>query len=96
MTAPVFQARALTRRFGPRTALDAVDLEVHAGEAVALFGGNGAGKSTLLRLAAGLLRATSGSVLIRGADPRRAPARAHRCRGGNARRRLCRRICRCC
>lgn len=75
MTAPVFQARALTRRFGPRTALDAVDLEVHAGEAVALFGGNGAGKSTLLRLAAGLLRATSGSVLIRGADPRRAPAR---------------------
>ena len=75
MTTPALAARALTRRFGAREALAALDLTVGPGEAVALFGGNGAGKTTLLKLAAGLLRVTSGSVEVEGQDPRKsAPA----------------------
>ena len=66
MTTPVLRARSLARRFGPRVALDALDLEVAPGEALAIFGENGAGKSTFLKLAAGLLRPTSGSVEIAG------------------------------
>ena len=60
------ESRALTRSFGPRVALSAVDLRVDAGECLALFGPNGAGKTTLLRLLAGLLRPTSGSASIDG------------------------------
>jgi heme exporter protein A len=66
LTPPVLRAQAVARRFGPRVALDALDLEVAGGEALALFGGNGAGKSTLLKLAAGLLRPTGGSIRVDG------------------------------
>jgi heme exporter protein A len=66
----------LTRRFGARTALDGVDLTVHRGQPVALFGVNGAGKTTLLRLLSGALKPTSGTLAIDGHDPRRAPDRA--------------------
>jgi heme ABC exporter ATP-binding subunit CcmA len=66
----------LTRRFGATTALDGVDLTVHRGESLALFGVNGAGKTTLLRLLSGALKPTDGSLTIDGHDPRRAPDRA--------------------
>jgi energy-coupling factor transport system ATP-binding protein len=51
-----------------------VDVDIRAGERVALVGPNGSGKSTLLRLIAGLLRPSAGSILVGGADPRRLPA----------------------
>lgn len=51
-------------------ALQSIDLEIGAGESLAIFGANGAGKSTLLKIIAGLLRPTSGALKIGGADPR--------------------------
>ena len=64
--APVCQTVALVRRFGRRRAVAGVDLAISAGECLAVFGPNGAGKTTLLRLLAGLLRPTSGDVLLLG------------------------------
>jgi ABC-type multidrug transport system ATPase subunit len=58
-------ARAITKRFGRKTVLDDVDLDLRPGEAVALVGENGAGKTTLLRICAGLLPADSGVVRAR-------------------------------
>ncbi|MBK5230117.1 MAG: ATP-binding cassette domain-containing protein, partial [Thermoleophilia bacterium] len=49
-----------------RPAIDRVDLELRAGERVALMGANGSGKSTLLRLARGLLKPSAGSVAATG------------------------------
>ncbi len=50
------------------TALDALDLHIGAGERVALIGQNGSGKTTLVRHLNGLLRPTSGRVLVDGRD----------------------------
>ncbi|MFI9625771.1 ABC transporter ATP-binding protein [Streptomyces sp. NPDC052042] len=57
-----------TVRFGDRTALDRVDLEVDEHEIVCVLGPSGSGKSTLLRVVAGLQPTDGGRVLLEGAD----------------------------
>ena len=58
------RAEGVTVELGGRRAVDEVDLEVHAGEVLALVGPNGAGKSTLLGVLSGERAATSGRALI--------------------------------
>lgn len=55
---------SFTKEYGGRRAVDMLDLEVARGEVVGLLGPNGSGKTTSLKAAAGLLRPSSGSVLI--------------------------------
>lgn len=56
----------LTKRFGPLTVLDNLDLQINVGEKVAIIGPSGSGKTTLLRLLMGLEEPTSGTILIDG------------------------------
>jgi ABC-2 type transport system ATP-binding protein len=59
---PYLRARGVARRFGSQVALEPTDLDVLAGESLALIGPNGAGKSTLLSVLAGALEPSAGSV----------------------------------
>jgi ABC-2 type transport system ATP-binding protein len=58
----VLRARGVARRFGTQVALEPTDVDVNAGEALALIGPNGAGKSTLLALLAGALEPSAGTI----------------------------------
>jgi ABC-2 type transport system ATP-binding protein len=60
----------LTKRYGGRTAVDAVSLRVDAGTVVALLGPNGAGKTTTVECIAGFRTPDAGRVRVLGADPR--------------------------
>ena len=62
MTNPVLRARGAARRFGSQVALEPTDVDVNAGETLALIGPNGAGKSTLLALLAGALEPSAGTI----------------------------------
>ncbi len=75
---PILQIDAVSRRFGRKTVVDGVSLDIRPGEIHALVGPNGSGKSTLARLAAGLLRPHAGTIRVAGEDPRHAAeARRH-------------------
>ena len=63
------EARQVTRRFGPFTAVSGVDLVVRRGEVAGLLGANGAGKTTLIRLLLGLLRPSDGTIRLFGEAP---------------------------
>lgn len=63
------ELRSLAKRFGDYTAVDQLSLRVAPGEIFAFLGSNGAGKSTTIKMLVGLLRPTSGTVLIGGQDP---------------------------
>ncbi len=68
----------LTKRYGPTTALDSLDLEIEAGEVFGYLGPNGAGKSTTIALLLGLIRPTSGRARIFGLDVWRDAPAIHR------------------
>ncbi len=57
---------SVKKSFGGAEVLNGIDLEVKAGEKIALTGGNGVGKSTLLNIATGFLRADSGNLSLNG------------------------------
>jgi ABC-2 type transport system ATP-binding protein len=76
--APALRLRGVAKRYGARTVLKDLHLDVAVGETVAVLGPNGAGKSTLLRIAAGLARPDAGSVEVAGHDVRRDPLAARK------------------
>jgi branched-chain amino acid transport system ATP-binding protein len=67
-TVPVLRTEGLTIRFGGLTALNNVNLDVRRGEIRAVIGPNGAGKSTFFNCVTGVLRPTSGRILLNGND----------------------------
>jgi lipooligosaccharide transport system ATP-binding protein len=68
-TSALISARGLTKRFGEFTAVDAVDFDVHRGEAFGFLGPNGAGKSSTMRMIGCVAPVTSGTLRILGMDP---------------------------
>lgn len=62
----VLSLRGISKNFGAVSALTDIDLDVHAGEVVALVGDNGAGKSTLVKILSGVHQASSGSITFQG------------------------------
>jgi len=64
----VIQAENLTRRFGPLTAVDHLNLEIAEGEIFALVGPDGAGKTTTMRLLCGLMDPSEGRAVVGGHD----------------------------
>jgi len=65
---PAVRLTALTKEFGPVTAVDHVDLEIGAGEFFSMLGPSGSGKTTVLRLIAGFEQPTGGTVELFGSD----------------------------
>jgi branched-chain amino acid transport system permease protein len=63
---PLLQVSGLTKRFGGVTAVDDLDLTVHAGEMVALIGPNGAGKTTAFNMISGAVVPSAGTVTMAG------------------------------
>ena len=72
----MLELRKVSAAYGAFQALFDIDLEVAAGEAVAVVGPNGAGKTTLMRVISGMLPAASGELLMEGQALGRVPAHA--------------------
>jgi ABC-2 type transport system ATP-binding protein len=73
--APLASLIGASKRYGKVLALDAVNLEVRAGEVLAVLGPNGAGKTTAISLLLGLLQVDSGKAELFGMQPRQLAAR---------------------
>jgi simple sugar transport system ATP-binding protein len=67
MTAPMYEVRNVSKRFGGVLALDGLDFHLGAGEVVGLLGDNGAGKSTLIKMMSGIVQPDTGAVFVDGA-----------------------------
>ncbi len=66
----VIEARSLRKSYGSERGIDGLDFAVTPGEVFGILGPNGAGKTTTIRLLLDLIRPTSGTVRVLGADPR--------------------------
>ena len=67
-TNPLLEAKGITKYFGTITALENVNLKVHAGECLGVVGDNGAGKSTLMKVLSGLYKPSAGSLFFQGKE----------------------------
>lgn len=80
MTTYAIETVALTKRYGEKTAVNALELRIKEGELFALLGVNGAGKTTTVKMLAGLSAPTSGDALLHGesitTNPRAAKAKS--------------------
>jgi ABC-2 type transport system ATP-binding protein len=65
----MLQVEGLTKRYGTRTAVDAVSFVLGAGETVGLLGPNGAGKTSTIAMICGIARPDGGTVTLAGASP---------------------------
>jgi branched-chain amino acid transport system ATP-binding protein len=74
VTAPLFEARGLTKRFRGLTAVSDVTFRVAQGEILGLIGPNGAGKTTIISLISGTLVPTAGELIFEGRHIERLPA----------------------
>ena len=70
LTSPTLECRQLSKSFGGRAVLSAIDLQLKAGEYIAIMGESGVGKSTLLNIIAGLDAPDSGELWIDGVSLR--------------------------
>ena len=68
---PLIRARALTKRFGEFTAVDAIDFDVQPGEAFGFLGPNGAGKTSTMRMIGCTSPISDGELSVLDMDPRR-------------------------
>ena len=70
--------RGVSKSFGDRPVLTGIDLEVPAGQLLAIMGSSGGGKTTLLRCISGLIQPTNGDVVVDEIDVRKKPDEARR------------------
>ncbi len=68
MTSDIIQVRDLTKKFGHFTAVNHINFNIQRGEILGFLGPNGAGKTTTIKMINGLLKITSGQVIINGLD----------------------------
>src|SRR5829696_4565832 len=73
MTQPALSVTGLTKRYGARTAVDHLDIELPSGVVAGFIGPNGAGKTTTMAMLLGLVRPTAGTGTVLG-SPLDAPA----------------------
>ena len=66
--APKIRLRNIRKSFGPKVVLDALDLEIGAGESLVVIGGSGTGKSVLIKNIIGIMEPDGGSVRIDGEE----------------------------
>ncbi len=66
METPLIEFKDVTKRFGPRTVLDRVNLRIYEGEVTTIIGLSGSGKSVMLKHIIGLLKPDEGAILFRG------------------------------
>jgi ABC-2 type transport system ATP-binding protein len=75
-SSPLIETRQLVKRYGEKTAVDDVSLDVFGGEIYGFLGPNGAGKTTTIKVVVGLLQPTSGTVNVGGHNVQAEPMQA--------------------
>jgi ABC-2 type transport system ATP-binding protein len=66
---PILTAKNLVKRYGAKSALEQFQISACGGQIIGLLGPNGSGKTTFLKITAGLVKPTSGEILLRGLPP---------------------------